>query len=231
MRYGPGILAVLLAAALLPARAQAPEPGRRQIVTQGTGRVQVAPTEAAVVVAVQVQRATAVEASREVARIADQTLRRLHQLGIRRQMIRTSGVQVYPVFSTPRDGAPQVAGYRAIYAVTVTLTDLSLVGPVIDDAVRAGMNQVAGVTWGLRDPSAARREALALAVREAREAAEAIAAAAGLQIAGVERIVEESAGVEVRSLERVAPAPGQALVPIEPGLITVTARVTMVVTF
>lgn len=227
-----GLIVMLIAVVTAPVAAQAPETGRNQIVTLGTGQVEAAPTQAVVTVGAQVQRPSAAEASGEIARVAEQILARLQQLGLRRQDIRTSGVQLRPVFSTPRDGAPRVVGYQATYTLTVTVTDLKLIGPVIDESVKAGANQVFGMTFSLRDPSAARREALTLAVREARDKADAIARAAGLQIKGIERIVEEPVGFEVRALERALPAPGQPVpTPIEPGLITVTARVTIVFSF
>lgn len=227
-----GLIMILITAVTVPVAAQAPEGGRNQIITHGTGQVEVAPTQAVVTVGAQVQRPTAAEASGEVSRIAEQILARLQPLGLRRQDIRTSGVQLHPVFSTPREGAPRVVGYQATYTLAVTITDLKLVGPAIDESVKAGANQIVGVAFGLRDPSAARREALSIAVREARDKADAIARAAGVQIKGIERIVEESVGFEVRALERAVPAPGQPVpTPIEPGLITVTARVTIVFTF
>jgi len=226
-----GVLVIALLA--VPVRAQAPEGGRNQIITNGTGRVEVAPTQAIVTVGVQVQRNTAAEASAEVSRVADQILA-LQQLGIRRQDIRTSGVQLQPVFTSPRDGsAPQIAGYRALYTLTLTLTDLRQVGPAIDESTKAGANLVQGVSFGLRDDSAPRREALGAAVREARAKADAIAQAAGLQIRGIERIVEEGVEIQFR-VERAVPspmAPGQVPTPIEPGLLTITAHVSMVFNF
>ncbi|HEU5298252.1 MAG TPA: SIMPL domain-containing protein [bacterium] len=222
------LLAVLLIA--VPAQAQVPEPGRNQIITHGTGLVEVPPTQAVVSVGAQVQRPAAADASAEVARIAEQILARLQMLGIRRQDIRTSGVRLTPVFTTPRDGTPQIAGYRATYTLTMTLTDLRLVGPAIDESVKTGANQVMDVSFGLRDASEARREALTLAVREARDKADAIARAAGLQIKSIVQISEEFVGIEVQGLGRAAPAqvPQGVPTPIEPGLIAVTARVTIV---
>jgi uncharacterized protein YggE len=135
------------------------------------------------------------------------------------------------VFTTSREGAARITAYRAVNTLTVTINELRLVGPVLDEAVRAGANTISGPSFGLRDPSDARREALTLAVREAREKAEVIARAAGLQIKGIERIVEEGVDVQVRMLERAVPAPAQGSTPIEPGTVGVVARVTIVFTF
>lgn len=221
------IIAVLAAA--MPAGAQVGEMARNIITTHGFGEVEVAPTQAVVTAGAQVQRPAAADASAEVSRIAEQVLARLQALGIRRQDIRTSGVQLTPVFSTPREGAPQVVGYRATYTLTVTVTDLRQVGPVIDESVKAGANQIQGVSFGLRDDTEARREALSRAVRDARDKADTIARAAGLQIKGIVQISEEFVGMEVRGMGRAAPAAPQTVpTPIEPGLINVTARVTIV---
>lgn len=225
------VLAVLVALAVLagPALAQVstPEAGHNQIVTSGTGQVEVAPNQATVSVGVQVQRQTAADAAAEAGRVADQILARLQQIGIRRTDIRTSGIQLFPVYTSPRDGTPQIVGYRATYTLTLTLTDLKQVGPAIDESVKAGANQIIGVTFGLKDATEARKDALAAAVHEAREKADAIARAAGLQIRGIDRIIEGGVDVQLRGFERAVPAPSVPT-PIEPGTITVTARVTMV---
>jgi len=226
MRVVLALLILLLV--MTPVAAQVPEGGRNQIITHGMGRVEVPPNQASVTVGFQVQRPTAAEASAEANRVAEQILNRLQQINVRRQDIRTSGIQLSPVYTTPREGAPQIVGYRASYTLTLTLTDLRQVGPSIDESVKAGANTVAGVSFGLRDLSDARKEALAAAVREAREKADAIARAAGLQIKGIQQIVEEGVEFAIPRMEqRAMPAPSVPT-PIEPGLITVTARVTIV---
>jgi len=219
---------LILFLVMTPVSAQVPEGGRNQIITHGMGRIEVAPNQASVTVGFQVQRSTAAEASGEANRVAEQILNRLQQIGVRRQDIRTSGIQLSPVYTTPREGAPQIVGYRASYTLTLTLTDLRQVGPSIDESVKAGANTIAGVAFGLRDMSDARREALAAAVREARDKADAIARAAGLQIKGIQQIVEEGVEFAIPRMEqRAMPAPSIPT-PIETGLIAVTARVTIV---
>jgi uncharacterized protein YggE len=219
-------LLLVVSLTMLPATAQSPEPGRNQITTAGHGRIEVAPDQASISIGGQAQRPTASEAMAEVSRTAGQTLERLRGLGIRPEAMRTSAVQVFPIYTSPRDGsAPQITGYRATYQLTVILSDLTLVGRAIDASIQAGANVVQGLTFGLRDASRPRNEALALAVRDAREKGEAIAQAAGLRITGIERITEEAASVQPREL-RVAAAP--AATPIEPGTVFVTAQVTIV---
>jgi uncharacterized protein YggE len=225
MRWTPLVL-LILSLLMVPAAAQAPEAGRNQIVTTGQGQIEVTPDQATLTAGGQAQRPTAAEALAEVNRTAAQAIERLRALGLRPEALRTSTVQVFPVYTTPREGtAPQITGYRATYLLTVTLTDLTMVGRAIDTAIQAGANMVQGVSFGLRDEARPRNDALAQAVRDARQKADAIAQAAGLRISGIERIVEEGASVQPRVM-RMQAAPAQT--PIEPGTVSVTAQVTVV---
>ncbi|MBI4277944.1 MAG: SIMPL domain-containing protein [Armatimonadetes bacterium] len=224
---------LLITVFALPVAAQAPEAGKNQIVTTGSGTVEVMPDQATVSVGVQAQRRTAAEAIDEANRIATQILERLQKLEVRRAQMRTSGVQVHPVFSRPRDDAPpQISGYRAVYTLTVTLTDLARVGRVIDESIAGGANVIVGVSFGLRDPGRARAQALAAAYREAREKADALAQAARLRITGIERITE--GGVQFRlpqvQVDRAMPA-APVPTPVEPGTVSVSAQVTVVFTY
>jgi uncharacterized protein YggE len=230
MRWIGITMAVLLALAL-PAGAQAPETGRRQIVVNGVGRLEVSPDQASVTVGVQLQRRTAAEAIGEANRVVTQIAARLQRLGLRREDMRTSAIQVSPVYAGGQQGAPpRVTGYRASHTLTLNIRNLDLVGPAIDAAVEAGANTILGISFGLQDPSRTRSEALALAVRDARAKADAIARAAGLRIIGIERIVESESHVRpfVTQLEA---GPLRVPTPVEPGMVTVLAAVTLVFRF
>jgi uncharacterized protein len=78
-----------------------------------------------------------------------------------------------------RDEPPQIAGYRAVNMVQVTVDTVSAMGRIIDTAIASGANRVANISFRLRDPHAAHLEALAIAMRNARREAEAVAEAAG----------------------------------------------------
>jgi hypothetical protein len=224
-----GVLALFVLAGSAPVVAQTPEAGRNQIVTTGQGQVDVPPDQATLTVGAQAQRPTAAEATAEVNRVVTATLARWQQLGIRREDIRTSAVQVFPIFSAPREGTPQITGYRATSLLMLTTSNLSLVGRAIDGAVAAGANTIHGIAFGLRNATKARTDALAMAVREAREKGDAIAQAAGLRIRGIDRIVEGGVDVIVREARAIQAAPAPA--PVEPGLVTVTAQVTIIFNF
>jgi uncharacterized protein YggE len=222
-----GIAMAVLFALAIPAGAQVPETGRRQIVVNGVGRLEVSPDQASVTVGVQLQRRTAAEAMSEANRVATQIAARLQRVGLRREDMRTSAIQVSPVYAGGQQGAPpRVTGYRASHTLALNIRNLDLVGRAIDAAVEAGANTILGISFGLQDPSRVRNEALALAVRDARAKADAIAQAAGLRIIGIERIVESESDVRpfVTQLEAgLVRAP----TPVEPGMVTVSVMVTV----
>jgi uncharacterized protein YggE len=223
-----GIAMVVLFALALPAGAQVPETGRRQIVVNGVGRVEVSPDQASVTVGVQLQRRTAAEATGEANRVATRIVARLQRVGLRREEMRTSAIQVFPVYTGGQQGVPpQITGYRASYTLTLNVRNLDLVGRAIDAAVEAGANTILGISFGLQDPSRTRNEALALAVRDARAKADAIAQAAGLRIIGIERIAESESDVRPFVI-RLEADPLRTPTPVEPGMVTVSAMVTVV---
>jgi uncharacterized protein YggE len=216
---------VILVLALTPASAQVPPEGHNQVVTTGVGRVEVTPDQATVTIGATLQRPSAGEAWTETSRLVTQMLARMQQLGVRKEQIRTSTIQLTPIYATPSGWQPHINGYQGSYTATLTLDDFSLVGRVIDASVEAGANNLWGISFGLRDPSKVRKDALTLAVRDAREKAEVIAQAAGLHLRGIDRIVE--GGVTVPTIRGgMNAAPTQT--PIEPGTLTIVAQVSAV---
>lgn len=226
---------VILALMVPPAVAQVPigpMEGRNQVITTGQGQVEVTPDQAIVTVGAQIQRPSANEAWTETSRIGNQILARLQQIGVRKEQLRTSGVQLFPTYARVDPGVPsQPTSYRGTYTVIVTLDEMNLIGRVLDASVEAGANTVFGISFGLKDVSKARKEALAKAVREAREKADAIAQAAGLQLHGIERILESNIFVQPPFARGQVAVPVPAPIQIEPGIVTVSAQVTVVFGF
>jgi uncharacterized protein YggE len=76
----------------------------------------------------------------------------------------------------------------------VTLHDISTVGEVIDDAVKAGANLSNGITFQLSDENQGVNQALGDAVVNARSKAETLAGAGGAQLGEVVSMQESSYG-------------------------------------
>ncbi len=212
-----------------------PEPPRT-ITLSAVGTVQRAPDQAIISLAVETQAPTAREAAQRNAQDMDAVVRALKQSGIPADRIRTQGYNLFPDYRyvTPTPGQPgeqKLVGYRASNTVRVQVDSISRVGATLDAAVAAGANRAMGISYQLRDPDAARRDALRLAVGNARRDAEALAQAAGLPLGPLLQLSTAAEGprpmfemAAARSLAGAATAP----TPVEPGQMEVTATVSAV---
>ncbi|GAC1398590.1 MAG: SIMPL domain-containing protein [Chloroflexota bacterium] len=123
--------------------------------------------------------------------------------------------------------------YVASHTLTVRVDSIGKTGPVLDAAVLAGADSSWGVSFGVKDPSVARSDALKGAIADARKRADTMAAALEVTVTGVGSASEatysnppiETGGV--RAGVNSAPV----ATPIQPGEITVTADVNVVYSF
>jgi hypothetical protein len=180
-----------------------------------------------------IQAPAAADAQKKASRIMHQTIEAIKALGISREMIRTSGISLWPIYERrgplpERERPPRIIAYRARISMEVRVEDLSLAGAVIDAAMASGANKIMGVSFQLREEAPYKREALRKAALAAHEKAKAIANALGLEVA---RVVEISEG-QVRVIQpmpraQMALSLSKQPTPVEPGLIEVGARVSI----
>src|SRR5262245_2058263 len=219
-----GLVSAGPAAAQDPSRAR-PVPAVPVIEASGEGTVNVAPDVATISLGVMTQAATAKEAAEENARKMTAVVQALNQLGVTGRELRTQAVSLAPVTETRPNEAPRVRGYRASNQVEATTKNLALVGPILDESVKAGANLAGGVSFGLSDPAAAQTSALRQATREAHARATAMADAIGKRITRVLEIRTADVPIPVRApmeMMRTAVAPST---PVEAGELTIRARV------
>jgi uncharacterized protein len=200
--------------------ADTPAAAARTITVTGTGTATSTPTRATLSFGVQTQAPTAKAALSENADQMHDVIVALQKAGAKD--IRTQSVSLSTVYGDKQD----VQGYSAVDTVsaTVTYTDA---GATIDSAVAAGANQVDGPSPLTDDMDSLYKKALADAVANAREHAEALAAAAGAKVGEVTAIAESgSAPIPITYDKAAASA---APTPVLPGPQDTSASV--VVTF
>ena len=198
-----------------------------QVVTTGTGEVQLSPDRASVMLGVQSRAATVAQATADNSRRQRAIIDTLRGLGLGSDQITTLNFNVSPDMQYPPNGTPRVVGYVVTNTVRASLRRVEDVGRTIDAALSKGANEVSGVEFTSSRADSARRAAITEAVAHARADAEVMAKAAGGSLG---QLLEVVSGVEpIRPFEatmaraRVAAA---APTPIEPGQLTVTATVT-----
>jgi uncharacterized protein YggE len=179
------------------------------------------------------QASTARAAQNQVNTIAQKILAEVEKLGVKREEIQTSQLSLFPIYAQQKPGEeepPRVVAYRAANTVSVRLSDLKLVGPVVDAGLAAGSNQVEGVSFGLRNDQAARLQALKEASHEAKRKAEAIAEALGVKLGALHEVVESGNSVQPMFATAMFARGGgreDAAAPVSPGQVTVNASVTV----
>jgi len=203
------------------------------LTVSGTAVINAAPDQATIRLAVVTEGKDASDVARDNARLAKEIQRALVGAGASEDDIETTGFSVEPMYNNrtrANNEPPQIIGYRVSNEVKVTTLDLDKAGELIGAGIEAGANRVNGLQFDLRDNSDHRAQAIAEATAAARSDAEALAAAAGIELVGVHEInlvpsynqpvQREFAG---RSAMAMDAAP-----PINPGDVQVRAQVNLV---
>ena len=197
------------------------------VVTMGEATLHRAPDRAFITAAVETRAANPRDAQRQNSETMTAVLAKLTAAKITKDAIRTSGYNVQQEFDYV-NGKQVRRGFLARNSIEVRVEDVSRLGELLDAVVQSGATNVEGVRFDLSDRDAAEREALRLAVADARARADAAASGAGRTIDRIIRIDEtrEAPPIPMARMAMSAMAE-QAGVPVEPGEIEVRARVTL----
>jgi uncharacterized protein YggE len=198
------------------------------VVTAGEGVLQRAPDRAFVSVAVEARAKSPRDAQRQNADAMADVLKRLADAHVPKDAIRTAGYGLDQEFDVVQ-GRRVAKGFVARNAVEVRVDDIARIGEVVDTVVQGGATAISGIRFDLQDRAAVEREALRLAVADARARAEAAASGAGRTIDRIIRIEDarETRFPPPRPMMMAMRADAAQETPIEPGVIEVRARVTL----
>ncbi len=208
---------------------QAPSPGPPVIVTTGEGVVKQAPDRAWVGIAAESRARTAQEAQRMNTDAMTAVIDKIKASGIPAEAIQTTAYNLQPEFDYA-NGKQTLRGYVARNQVEVRIDVLAKTGDIIAAAVGTGATNISGVRFDVKDREALEREALRMAVGDARRRADAAASGAGVAIDRVIRIEEQREMQDVpRPMTMVASRAemAQTAVPVEAGQIEVRSRVVL----
>lgn len=204
-----------------------PQPDRT-IRVQGIANLDVRPDTAAITLGVRVQRGSAADAQAAGAAALNKIIPVLTGLGVPESGIKSSRISLNPVYSYAT--TPRITGYESESLLTITTQDLDQVGRIVDEAVRAGANDVRSVSFSLKDTAEAVRRALDAAIDDARKKADQVAARTNREIVGVQAIsVDEQSGgrpVVYRSAMKAMESADESLVPMLPGTVQFSVVVT-----
>lgn len=228
------VVAALAAAALIGPRQgiSATDSALPRIISvSGTGDVKTRPDMASISSGVMTEGATAQLALSKNNEAMTAVINALKAAGIGEDDIQTSNFSVspvYPPYQPNQTTAPRISGYQVSNQVTARVKDLKKLGTTLDALVRAGSNQIGGISFDVDEPKPFLDDARKKAVADARAKAELYAAAAGVSLGRVVQI-SESGGI-------INPPPMYAMremaakansVPIAAGQQTISANVSI----
>jgi uncharacterized protein YggE len=211
--------AVLSAVLLVPVVAGADDPPPRTVSVSGGGEVAAQPDLAHVTLGIEARKPTLPAARAEVAAAVDRVLALTRDLKIDPKHVNTTRLQIQPDYSwDEKDRQRVLLGYVVRRQVQVELRDLEQLGALIERSVDAGVNEVSDPLLDSSRRKDLEREAMVLAVQDAKRNAETLAGAAGARLGSV-RMVSGSTSVPPVPLyrQRLAAADMAAAAPAEAG--------------
>ena len=113
--------------------------------------------------------------------------------GLDEKNIATNYIYISPRYDYSGD-VEKLIGYSINNSMTISTDDIDNIGAYIDAAFAAGANTFDSINFSVSDDSEARKQALELAVKDAQQKAETIAAAAGANLGKIEEIIEGAVG-------------------------------------
>jgi uncharacterized protein YggE len=221
-------LLFLLIAPAVASSQQNTTPEPPVVVTSGEGLVQAVPDRAWITITAESRAGNPRDAQRRNAEAMTPVIDKLRTAGISSDAIRTIGYDLQQEWDYVNNQRTS-RGYVARNTIDVRVDSIDRVGELLEMAVGSGATSVGGVRFDLKNRAKLERNALRLAVEDARARADAAAAGAGRSIDRVLRIDAQSGGAPV-PMPRVAMLREQAASeapPIAAGQMEILVHVTL----
>jgi uncharacterized protein YggE len=197
----------------------------------GEGIVQAVPDRAWITITAESRAGNPREAQRRNVEVMSPVQAKLKSAGIAADAMRTVGYDLQQEWDYVNNKRIS-RGYVARNSIEVRVDQVDRVGELLEIAVGSGATSVGGIRFDLKDRVKLERDALRLAVADARTKADAAAAGAGRTIDRILRIEEQgiaSSPTPVRMMREVAmaDASGGGAPPISAGQMELRANVTV----
>ncbi len=200
------------------------------VVVIGEGLVNAVPDRAWITIGAESRAPSPREAQRRNTELMRPVQEKLRSAGLPADAIRTTGYDVQYEWDFV-NGKRVGRGYVARNSIEVRIDAVDRVGEYLEIAVGSGATSLNGIKFDMKDQAKLEREALRMAVSDARSKAEAAAAGAGRAIDRIVRIDEQGGGTPpvpmpyMRAAAQTAAA--DAAPPIAAGQIETRARVSL----
>ena len=170
----------------------------RTLSVSGSGKVTLVPDIAYINIGVHSEAMDVTAALQQNNELAKQIADALVASGVDAKDIQTANFNIYPKTDyDPQTGNSTPAGFSVDNTVYITVRDLKVLGELLDTAIRAGANQIYGISFDITDRAAALVQARDLAIKDAQQKAADVAKVSGVELGLVQVInVSDSSYVQ-----------------------------------
>ena len=167
------------------------------ITVNGTGVASAVPDVADIQLGVESTDRDAAEAISSNTMSMNAVMAAIKELGIEDKDIQTLSYNMWVEQVYDRDGMPtDEMRYHVSNQITVRLRMLDEAGKLLEEALKAGANNVGGITFGVDDTSALESEAREKAIADAEAKAEELAAGFEVRVGKVHQVSEYTSGYD-----------------------------------
>lgn len=201
------------------------------ISAKGSAETQVKPDTAKITIAVETEAKKLKDAIDENKATSEKIYDSIQKILDKDDSIKTINYQVNPMYTYDKSFSPpnKLTGYKVFNQIEVKTGDINKLGDIIETALDNGANRISGLNYGISDTQAVCQGLLSEAAKNAREEAEVLAQAFGVEIIGIRKISSSCNDMQVRPfMERAFAVQGKGMdsaPPLEAGESTVTAEV------
>lgn len=203
------------------------------IWVNGQGEVQAPPDMAKLRLGIEARADTVEEAQSQAQQAMDDVMQTLDEQGIAEKDIQTRRFSIQPITRwNEKQEQEEIQGYRVTNMIEVTIREVDAVGDIVDPVAEAGgdLTRIEGINFTIDEPTEYYEEAREQAVENAREKAQQLADAAGVELGAPSYISEGSTYRPETPMAAVpreeAEAAGET--PISPGELTISVNVQVV---
>lgn len=210
------------------AHAQTPSPNPRVITVVGEAEIKVTPDEALLTLGVETLGKDLEATKKQNDTAIAKALESIVKNGVKREDVKTDFINIEPQYQETQ-GRRTLSGFLVRRTLAVIVRDFAKLSTVLTDALKAGVNVVYGLQFQTSKLLEYRQQARSLAVKAAKQKAEALAGELGQRVGDPLNITETGSGAQPYQVNTRALA--QEAVPssetFTPGQISVTASVTI----
>jgi uncharacterized protein len=194
----------------------------------GEGKVEVTPDVAYVDSGITVNNVKTVEeAQNQINQVNNKIVTAMQQLGVQKADIKTSNYSINPNY-VYEGSESKITGYNGNVTISIKAKNVQLLSRIIEEATKAGANQIQGTRFEVDNPDKYREQARDIAIANAKEQAKRLATTLGVKLGKIVAFEESTPGSvnqPVFALDRAKGLGGGVGADMQPGSQTVSSVV------